>query len=113
MAPLSRNISTGTKKCAFCGKPMETHLSRCPFCREEIPERRVPVRQFAAKGRAKIRRGLLYMFLAAIIHYFAAGYSGMQLPVEIPLLVTSYLTPLLFLCGLGLGLYGAYLSARR
>jgi hypothetical protein len=31
------------------------------------------------------------MLLAAIIHYFAAGYSGMRLPVEIPSLVTRYL----------------------
>jgi hypothetical protein len=106
-------MATNTKKCVFCGKPMETHLTRCPFCREEIPERRVAVSQFAARGRAKIRQGLLYMLLAGSIHYFAAGYSGMRLPVEIPSFVTFYLTPLLFLCGLGLGLYGAYLYARR
>jgi hypothetical protein len=92
---------------------METNLSRCPFCREEIPERRDAARQFAANGRTKIRRGLLFMLLAGIIHYFAGGYSGMRLPVEIPSLVTRYLTPLLFSCGLGLGLYGAYLYARR
>jgi hypothetical protein len=105
-------MSSDTKTCAFCGKPIGTLLRRCPFCREEIPERRVPVRQLP-KGRAQIRRGLLYMLLAGIIHYFAAGYSGMRLPVEIPSLVTHYFTPLLFLCGLGLGLYGTYLYARR
>jgi len=77
------------------------HLSRCPFCREEIPEPRDAVGQFAAKGRVKIRRGLLYMLLAGIIHYFAAGYSGMRLPVEIPSLVTHYLTPLLFFSAWG------------
>lgn len=92
---------------------METHLGRCPFCREEIPEFRDAVRQFAANGRAKIRRGLLYMLLAGITHYFAAGYSGMRLPFEIPSLVTRYLTPLLFFGGLGLTLYGACLYARR
>jgi hypothetical protein len=111
--PRPRNMSSNTKMCPFCGMPVETHLRRCPFCREEIPELRVPVRQFAPKGRTQIRRGLLYMLLAGIIHYFAAGYSGMRLPVEIPSLVTHYLTPLLFFCGLGLGLYGAYLHARR
>ena len=113
MAPPSRNLSRDTKRCPFCGKSVETHLSRCPFCREAIPEGRVAARQFVAEGRAKIRRGLLYMLLAGIIHYFAAGYSGMRLPVEIPSLLTRYLTPLLFFCGLGMGLYGAYLSARR
>jgi hypothetical protein len=113
MAPPSPNLSRDKKWCPFCGKPLDTHLSRCPFCREEMPEPRDAVRQFDAKGRVKIRRGLLYMLLAGIIHYFAGGYSGMRPPVEIPSLVTHYLTPLLFFCGLGLVLYGAYLNARR
>jgi hypothetical protein len=59
-----------------------------------------------------IRRGLLYMLLAGVIHYFAAGYSGVALPVAVPSMVTHYLTPILFLCGLSLGLYGVYLRAR-
>jgi len=113
MGRTHRNMASDTKRCPFCGKPIETHLSRCPFCREEMPQRRFPVRQFAAKGRPQIRRGLLYMLLAGIIHYFAAGYSGMQPPVGIPSLVTHYLTPLLFFCGLGLVLYGVYLYARH
>jgi hypothetical protein len=33
--------------------------------------------------------------------------------VAIPPFVTQYLTPLMFLCGLGLGLYGFYLRAQR
>jgi len=60
-----------------------------------------------------IRRGLLYMLLAGVIHYFAAGYSGVALPVAVPSMVTQYLTPILFLCGLSLGLYGVYLFARN
>lgn len=59
-----------------------------------------------------IRRGLLYMLLAGVIHYFAAGYSGLALPFAVPSMVTQYLTPVLFLCGLSLGLYGLYLRAR-
>jgi hypothetical protein len=59
-----------------------------------------------------IRRGLLYMLLAGVIHYVAAGYSGVALPVAIPSMVTQYLTPILLLCGLSLGLYGIYLRAR-
>jgi hypothetical protein len=54
----------------------------------------------------RLRRGLLYMFLAGVIHYFAGGYSSMRLPVEIPPMVTQYLTPALFLLGLGFCLYG-------
>jgi hypothetical protein len=59
-----------------------------------------------------MRRGLLYMLLAGVIHYFAAGYSGVALPVAVPSMVTQYLTPILFLCGASLGLYGVYLRAR-
>jgi len=59
-----------------------------------------------------IRRGLLYMLLAGVIYYFAAGYSGVALPVAVPSVITQYLTPILFLCGLSLALYGIYLRAR-
>lgn len=73
---------------------------------------RVRARPFAAEGRAKFRRGFLYMLLAAILHYFAAGYSSLRLPFVIPAFVTLYLTPLLFLCGFALALYGVYLYLR-
>jgi hypothetical protein len=102
-----------TRGCPYCGKPVKTHLERCPSCREAIPESRSAKRPVAAQGRVTIRRGLMYMLLAGVIHYFAAGYSGMRLPVAIPPFVTQYLTPLMFLCGLGLGLYGFYLRAQR
>ena len=111
MAPLHGHLKAD-KRCPFCGQSLDTRLRRCPFCREEIPEPRSLIPQTAAEGRVKLRRGLLYMLLAGVIHYFAAGYSGMRLPVEIPSFVTHYLTPLLFFCGLGLVLYGAYLYAR-
>ncbi|HYT20045.1 MAG TPA: hypothetical protein VEW05_07405 [Candidatus Polarisedimenticolia bacterium] len=67
-------------------------------------------------GGYQIRRGLLYMLLAGVIHYFAAGYAD---PIRIPLpapilpLVTQYGTPLLFLGGLGLALYGVILRFRH
>jgi len=38
------------------------------------------------EGRAQMRRGLLYILLAVIIHSFAAGYSGLQLPITVPAL---------------------------
>jgi hypothetical protein len=63
-------------------------------------------------GRGKIRQGLLYMLLAAVIHYFAGGYSAMELPLPIEQVVTFYLSPLLFLSGLGLVLYGFYLRRK-
>jgi hypothetical protein len=55
-----------------------------------------------------IRRGLLYMFLAAVIGYFASGSSPLTLPVSVPHAVTTYLVPLLFVSGLALSLYGFY-----
>ena len=60
-------------------------------------------------SKGEVRRGLLYMFLAAVIHYFAGGYSGMTLPFPLSPVVTAYLSPLLFLSGLGLTGYGFYL----
>lgn len=52
------------------------------------------------------------MLLAAVIHYFAGGYSAMNLPFPISPAVTAYLSPLLFLSGLGLVGYGFYLHSR-
>ena len=61
----------------------------------------------------EMRRGLLYILLAVIVHYFAGGYSAFQLPVVVPAFVTAYLTPLLFLAGVGLEVYGGYLYIRN
>jgi len=53
------------------------------------------------------------MLLAGVIHYFSAGYAmPLQLPVDIMPIVANYLTPLLFLGGLGLTLYGLILKAK-
>ncbi len=49
------------------------------------------------------------MLMAGIIQYFAGGYSPLSVHIQIPSVVTTYLTPLLFLGGLGLTLYGLYL----
>jgi hypothetical protein len=101
------------RTCVYCGKPFAVHLNRCPFCREAVPEVRLArvSGPGGPDGRVQIRRGLLYMFLAAVIHYFAAGYSApLQVPVFVLPLVTDYLTPSLFLGGLGLTLYGLFLK---
>ena len=87
---------------------MHDSLAECPHCHETIPELRAdaPAPRRSDDGRRKIRRGLLCMLLAAVIHYFAGGYSGMELPFPVQPVVTVYLAPLLFLAGLGLSLYG-------
>jgi hypothetical protein len=60
-----------------------------------------------------MRHGLLYMLLAMVIYYFAGGYSHLQLPVQVPAIVTQYLTWLLFLGGAGMVVYGFVLKMQR
>jgi hypothetical protein len=97
-----------TRQCPYCGQLVHDSLAECPHCHETIPELRAdaPAPRRSDDARRKIRRGLLCMLLAAVIHYFAGGYSAMELPFPIQPVVTVYLAPLLFLAGLGLSLYG-------
>ena len=97
------------RPCVFCGKPIGAHLNRCPFCREAIPEIRLAPGAIRRSGREQMRRGVLYMLLAGVIHFFAAGYSGMTLPFAVPPVVTQYLSPVVLMAGCGLLLYGIYL----
>lgn len=91
---------------------MAVHLTQCPFCREAVPQVNL-TRRVGSNGRPQMRRGLLFMLLAAFIYYFAGGYGQpLRLPVEIVPAVTNYLLPLLFLSGLGLTLYGLFLRAK-
>lgn len=100
------------RQCAFCGKRIDAHLNQCPFCREMVPQVRLS-RSWGSSGRQQIRRGLLYMLLAGVIYYFAAGYAKpLQLPLAIQPAVINYLAPFLFLGGLGLTLYGLFLKAK-
>src|ERR1700682_5249707 len=104
MNPLGKPAAD-TQRCVFCGKYMAARLKQCPFCREAVPQVHLS-RRTGPDGRRQIRRGLLYMLLAAVIHYFAGGYSAMELTFPIAQVVTFYLSPLLFLSGLGLVLFG-------
>jgi hypothetical protein len=103
--------AVATNPCAFCGKPVPSGLNRCPYCREEVPQVRLTARP-ANNGRREIRRGLMYMLLGSVIHYFAGGYSAMTLPYPLNPLVTTYLSPVVFLGGLGMCLYGLFLRIR-
>ena len=97
-----------TRPCPLCTKFLCYHPTQCWYCREALPK--VPVARRRPTGeRGEIRQGLLYMLLAATTYYFAAGYSAMQLPFLIESVLTLYLLPFLFMCGLGLSLHGFYL----
>jgi DNA-binding helix-hairpin-helix protein with protein kinase domain len=106
------------RRCAFCGKHMASHLMQCPFCREAVPQVQLsPLRnKSGSDGQSQIRRGLLYMLLGGVVHYFAGGYGApiFQIPLPAPVmpLVTQYLTPLLFLGGLGFTIYGLFLKVK-
>lgn len=111
MSVLGKNPAE-TRRCVYCGKNMAVHLTQCPFCREAVPQVNLSSRR-GPDGRKQIRRGLLFMLLAAFVYYFAGGYGApLRMPVEIVPAVTNYLLPLLFLGGLGLTLYGFFLRIK-
>ena len=108
----SAKLATESRRCSFCGKTMATNLNQCPFCREMVPQVKLS-RGRSSNGREQIRRGLLYMLLAAVIYYFAGGYGEpIRIPVQIVPAVTNYLLPLLFLGGLGFAVYGLILRVK-
>jgi hypothetical protein len=110
------------RQCPFCGKMISDLHSYCPFCHEAVPP--LPGAPAVAKasvspaasgaGNRNIRRGLVYMLFAAVIQYLVGGYGGsfLKVPVHVQPIVTSYLVPFLFLCGLGLAIYGFFLHAK-
>jgi hypothetical protein len=97
--------TASARQCPYCGKPVAKHLASCPHCREGVSQVKVKAAPPAAK-KGQLSRGILYMLLALVIHYAAQQASTMNLPFSIHPAVTSYLSPMLFLGGLGLALYG-------
>src|SRR5271166_6550797 len=94
------------KECLRC-------LTQCIFCRETLPELKKVAQQSGNDGGgAQVRRGLLAMLLAAVLGYFGGGYSALALPFPLDPILTTYLSPLLFLSGLGLCVHGYFLEHR-
>ncbi len=95
------------RQCLHCGLQVPAERTQCPNCREALPL--APAADSSQRPRrTEIRRGLLYMLLAGVIHYYAGGYSKMDLPFPIHPVVTVYLSPMLFLSGVGLIIYGLF-----
>jgi hypothetical protein len=109
---LPRNACTGfimeTRECPFCGKSVSVQIGQCTYCREPLPPAARP-NSTASSGDTYMRRGLLYMLLAAAIGYFAGGYSPLKVPIAAVPAVSNYLSPLLFLSGFTLAVRGYYL----
>jgi hypothetical protein len=101
-----------TRQCPHCGKDVFDRMTQCPYCREAlgpVPQIRADDAR-SAQGQGRIRQGLLCVLLAVVVHYFAGGYSLMQLPYPVQPIVTVYLWPLLLLSGIGLSSFGFYLK---
>jgi hypothetical protein len=100
------------RECPFCGKRILGHAAQCAYCRETLPPTPRVNRESPNDGGGDIRRGLLFMLLAALLGYFAGGYSSLKLPILAMPLLNIYLAPLLFLSGCGLAGRGFYLKHR-
>jgi hypothetical protein len=88
-------------QCTGCGKVLPDRDEPCPACgsRERVPFR--PVHR-PALGWAYVRKGLVYMALAAAFGYLMAH----QDKAVVSPVITHVLVPTLFLGGLGLALFG-------
>ena len=100
------------RECPYCGKMVYNQLTQCNYCREKLPENRFQRAAAPPEGGDRIRRGLLFMLMAAVVGYFVSSSSAWTLPVPVPQLVGHYLLPLLFLSGLGMSVHGLYLRHR-
>ncbi|HEX9760416.1 MAG TPA: hypothetical protein VGA40_05835 [Candidatus Acidoferrales bacterium] len=97
------------KQCTFCGEFALETAAMCPRCREAFPAVTMQGSLDPVQGKREIRRGILYVVLSGVVHYFTAGYSGMQLPLSIIIpAVDDFLLPFLALCGMGLIVLGFY-----
>lgn len=101
-----------SRQCPFCGWLVDEDALSCYHCRETLPGKVVAHSRNPAAGHTEIRRGLLYALLAGVIHYAAMRAAEMDLPVQVPTAITEYLTPLLFVAGIGLLFYGWVLRLR-
>lgn len=101
----------GMRQCPYCGKMVGEVRTECPHCHAAIPEIGVR-RERNHHSEAEIRKGLLYVLLGAVIHYFASGSSAMQIPYPIDPVVTVLLSPVLLVGGLGLALHGYFLHRK-
>ena len=101
------NLRKAARQCAYFGKPVLKNTTHCPHCREVLPQVRVAPAVVVSRGneRSQILRGLLYMLLAVVVHYVLKRSGTLNLPFTVPP-ITLYLTPVMFLGGLGLALYG-------
>ena len=95
-------------QCAYCGKIVSNRFPQCPYCREELVPATLRRRGGGdpLRGAREIRRGLLYMLLAAVCYFLFGGYTSLAIPFEFAPWVLEYGLPGLFLLGAGLLVFG-------
>lgn len=111
---MAKQENHAQRQCMHCGKFIPARATQCVYCKESLPELN-PVRMTgggASPGGSRIRRGLLFMLMAAVVQYFGGGFSGYTLPVGIDPTVLQYLVGGLFVLGLGFLGYGFYLKSK-
>lgn len=106
MSTLQQN-AVNVRQCVYCGKPVASHHSHCPHCREAVPKVRLAPSAAPTTKGSQITRGFLYMILGLVIRYVASRADGLNLPFSVNPTV-SYLAMLLLLGGLALALYGFF-----
>ena len=98
----------GKRQCSYCGAFNPDTAELCSNCREPLVEVPHVHSGISVQGMAQIRRGVIYILMAAGLHYVAAGHTGLQMPMVLGPVVNTYVIPLLFLCGAGLVLLGLF-----
>lgn len=100
------------RQCPYCGKYTLAEARQCPFCREPLTPVPTVLGHGAEGAQKQIRRGLLYMLIAAAVYYLAGDSSAVKLPFTILPEIRQYLIPFLFLSGLALLILGIYRRVR-
>jgi len=101
----TQQSTLAARQCVYCGKAIAQHHSQCPHCREAVPKVRLAPAAAPAAKRNQMRRGILYMLLALVIHYVALRSDSLNLSFSVNPTV-GYLATMMFLAGLALTLYG-------
>jgi hypothetical protein len=101
-------------QCPYCGAELQELTTLCPVCRESLEQaKQVYEKPHTVEGGRQIRRGMMWMWLAALLFYFAGDYSPLRFPLpQVSPLLTQYLLPFVFLGGLGMVTYGLFLRSR-
>jgi hypothetical protein len=98
------------RQCPYCGKAIPAQVRECPYCDATLRAYMPDISRSSRSGQVRrlLRRGTLWMLLAVVVYYFAAGYSPWDFPFSFAPMLVDWVLPLLFLAGFGQAAYGLY-----